>query len=511
MRLAGHIAGKDGRALAWPVAVWLLFLLVTAWLQLRLEWKPEVASLAAAADWMRTMRSAAILAGVISASATALLAGALVLEDRVVGCGAFWRTRPIAGGRMLAGKLLGAAVLLVGAPVVALVPGWLVAGFGWTELGRAVSGGLAGQAALVVPAMGLAVLTRNLGQHALAVLAATVLGVLGLFALPAMWPGAHEVPAALETQAVLILALVLGAALVSLLSQYTIRRRAVGWTIWGLALTAGVAVRLAWERDLTGEWRFAAATAVESRLPVTLRMGESLGGGRVRCCIETDGGPRELAAPVGGRGVWKETGGSPAAVEFTVGEGWGQAAARRVAGLAPSEGPVEWEMVLRPAGGRSGAADSKPGDFSGRVEFARMRGTVLYELPVQPGAVASRGGTRTRVVGWAKGATETLLVEERDAIETGLGVRMRPGRVDRFLFVHRASGTVRQVKALGQVAAGSHGLVHNVLALTPAPAGLDTQEGWTLLRVRLEPAGWFAREFASLPRVAGEKAREGGS
>jgi hypothetical protein len=512
MRLAGHIARKDVRALAWPVAVWLMFLLVTAWLQLRLEWQPELASPAAAADWMRTVRSVAILAGVIGASATALLAGALVLEDRVAGRRAFWLTRPIAGRHMLAGKLLGAAILLVGAPVVALVPGWLVAGFGGIELGRAVLGGLAGQAALALLAMGLAVLTANLGQHALAVLAATVLGELGLFALPAMWPGAREVPAALESQAVLILALVAGAALVSLLSQYTTRRRAIGWCAWGLALVAVVAVRLGWERDLTGGWRFEAPTAAESRLSVTPRMTEVLSGGRVRCRVAVDGGPREFAAPVGGHGVWKKAGGAPAAVDFTLSEGWGQAAARRVAGLASSGGPVEWELVLRPAGGGSGAADSQPGDFSGRVEFARMRGTVLYELPVQPGAVARRGGTRTRVVGWAKGAAETLLVEERDAIETGLGVRMRPGRVDRFLLVHRASGTVRQATALGQVAAGWHGLVHNVLALTPAPApaGLATREGWTLVRVRFEPAGWFTREFDRLPLVAGETVREGG-
>jgi hypothetical protein len=74
---------------------------------------------------------------IFDAALTLLLAALLVQEDGVVGTPAFWRTRPIAGGRLLAAKISGAFLLLVVPAVLVAVPWWLWCGFGPGQIAMA--------------------------------------------------------------------------------------------------------------------------------------------------------------------------------------------------------------------------------------------------------------------------------------------------------------------------------------------------------------------------------------
>lgn len=515
MKLIWHVVRKDLRRLAWPAAGWLAFQVAAALGVASASWSPETVDATGAADWMRTLRTVVMLAGWVELSVAVLLAGVLVLEDHAVGSDVFWRTRPIGARRLLGAKLLSAALVLVVAPVAVLVPVWLGAGFSGGELGRAALSTLAVNAWVALMAMGVAGLTANLGQHAFAVLVLSSLALLAVIVLPELVLSEGTKVEALEAQAWLIGALVILAAVAALWWQYFIRRTAVGWGIWVAAFAGIAAVRLGWTWDMTGAGRWRAPSSAEQGVPLTLegaaKSSEFGRGSPLRVAMRAGGGDGEFMAPVAGSGNVRGGERSWATVDFSRGEGWGRDAVRRLAGVASDPGRITWELMVQQ---RHEWADGGPAAalrFSGQLEFARWRGGVLYELPVRPGATAQRGGERTRLVGHLEGSLGVLVVEERGVPIPGVGVVSRLQRAELFLLVHRASGAVRDVKAVGQLGAALHSLNRNMLTLTPEPAGDLGVDGWTLVKVRLEPVEWWMRDLADAPVHPMAGAREGGS
>ena len=98
---------------------------------------------------------------------TWLIAGALVLEDPLVGAQAAWRTRPISAGRLLAAKVIGALLWLWGPSVMFCLPWWWVSGFGVGDVVQAMAFGCVTTLAVIAPSFFVASLVDSMGRYVL--------------------------------------------------------------------------------------------------------------------------------------------------------------------------------------------------------------------------------------------------------------------------------------------------------------------------------------------------------
>jgi hypothetical protein len=133
MNLTWHIVKKDLRALRWPLALWTLLIAAKLGLGVAMLTGEGGASV----DWFPTLDNISMLLAGLQGMSFILVA-ALIQEDLLVGTSAFWVTRPISGGRLLAAKLLGIGLIFGVLPVLVNLPWWLGCGYGWHEIGWAV-------------------------------------------------------------------------------------------------------------------------------------------------------------------------------------------------------------------------------------------------------------------------------------------------------------------------------------------------------------------------------------
>jgi hypothetical protein len=284
MRLIWHMVRKDLRTLRFAAV--LLAVAVATKLAVGFWMLRDPASAQRTLfDQILVMANVAIgLEMAVTWIATALL----VRSDTPIGTTAFWMSRPISGGRLLAAKLFAAGVVFAGVPVLVTLPWWLMNGFGLREVWLAALETALWQTLVVVPAMGVAVLTRRLKVF----LAISVLAWGGLAAY-VTWSGGvaggvtwdqlarartvAEIANAGQGLAYTRLALVVGAAVLGAFflaaHQYLTRRwgRSAGF---GAGLVAGIAgVALSWPWDLSG-WTFPEALSLVGR-DVKVSLGEA--------------------------------------------------------------------------------------------------------------------------------------------------------------------------------------------------------------------------------------------
>lgn len=132
MTLLWHIARKDARRLAIPLAVWAV--LITAH-QAAVWWLPQLPQDdRLRLQWMElfTKMLFALRLGI-----GYVLAAGIVMEDPAAGTNVFWKSLPVSGTRMFAAKALGCAVVLVIVPLLLGAPWWLLAGEtgpGWATM-----------------------------------------------------------------------------------------------------------------------------------------------------------------------------------------------------------------------------------------------------------------------------------------------------------------------------------------------------------------------------------------
>ncbi len=222
MKLAWHIVKKDFRRLWGPLALWTLLLIA----------KGEVGVSALASEggeervfYFSLCENTLVVLEVI---VNLLLVAALVQEDVVVGTGMFWATRPISGGRLLAAKLLGAALMFGVLPVVVAVRWWMVCGYGPPEMARAALAIADAQLVTVGVALLLAVMTKNINEFLGWAMGLAVGGVLWFLWLAPRWSWLRsEVSWGVsETREVLVFVLMgIGAATV-IAHQFLTRRLA---------------------------------------------------------------------------------------------------------------------------------------------------------------------------------------------------------------------------------------------------------------------------------------------
>ncbi len=490
MNLVWHIAKKDLRRMALPVAGWCAFIAATT-IGFRLIHPPSGDALMAEVEvWTRLMGIWTQLIVGVKIVITYLLAGALVLEDALPGTAGFWQTRPIAGARLLAAKLLASLLLFVIAPLVVLTPLWLANGFSVSEIVASAWWFALGQCVVLAVSFAMASLSCNLAQFLFATLGLGFACVL-CSAYFTTAPFIKEVAPAVRRARGLILQIGLVPAAVAVFAhQFLTRRSARSWVLVGIALAAGFAVRLA------GPWD---VTPVAPSVPPTAAIDVAPQLTKPRDTDNIHYTPSLSAATPWNQagfyvptGAWRDDGEPALKLAF----GW-QTAARRMLGFDRSKEPIRWRLncTLPIASFTPENAPTWHGQLS--VWFAVPR--VLGEMPLREGATFVAGSTRTRILGFAKTGEviDKVFVEVCEAKPgEGDGIRalLRPnfGSFEEYFCINRARHEAVPLglwNVMGGVAMHSFLVTCKQLTVSGAETGRDS----TLAVVRFERVGEFAQ------------------
>ena len=503
MNLTWHIVKKDLRRMGPTAAVWLALVVAVALIVRLTEIPNEVALSGDVHTWMNTMR---LLQGCLAGASgvlALLLVAQLVQEDGLISTEEMWLTRPIGPGRMLAAKLLGAALMLIAAPLAVMGPIWLASGFSVAELAAATVSMAVAQSAMMVFAVSMAAMARDLAQFVFGLVGLTLLVVMRV-ALPMERGVSVEV---MESRMVLLQGLVPVVVVVAGGLQYFFRRTQWARVVLGGGLAVVVAASLVWpwgnlagRVGIWGGWPRGSADSVAH--PVKIERIVVQADANAPKTIFWQTGPLaaadEFVLPVNG-GV--ELGGAQVvAVRASVepGRWWGEMAAKRMLGLAPNTGPVTTAMELRihaqPEwnGSEAGVA------MTGEIRLMRAKARVMGEWPWRVGASARVGSSFTRIVSIRErneGAHGTIQIEERDALPGGLLTVWSQGRGDGavrrdyFALVNRRLGIFQTLRVVENGAMQSNGLLLAERSLeydVPTGAGDDWARDAVIVKVRFD-------------------------
>ena len=464
MRLAWHIAKKDLRRLALPAAGWLV-LVVAPVLVLGFSSPAIDAHAPSQIDgWTRVYGIWLQLIGAMQWMIGYLLAGALVLEDPLVDTNSFWMTRPVANARLLGAKLLAAFVLLVAAPIAALLPIWLANGFGAADVARAAVENVARFGASALCAMMVASLARNLAQFLLlsVVIAGAALAVVFLPGQMAVRLSRHEV----------LLVAAVPVAVIVLVHQFLTRRVARS----GVILAAAVAIAAA------------IPTATSARLGAASgpRAGAPKPGDRADDIVSAPAFTQHQANSVPslyGRTTWRADGfvapvyarGSDGAFLMRGAEMWARGAALRALGFQRTEERLHWQLA-RIAWSPHAREVHR---LAGGLEAWAVRTRLLGEMPLRVGAGLRHDATQVRIIRLLshEDRLHNIYLEERGpeadatrgwARNGSLRQAGRARHVDCYVLVGRTANEAQAALAaeIGQVA--THSIVLRFLDVSVA-------------------------------------------
>ena len=521
--LTWHIVKKDIRQTAPAVATWLALVVASALVVRLVEMPVEVAMGGEVKSWLNGMRvvvgSLAGAGGVLGV----LLVAQLVQEDSLVGTEATWRTRPIGRGRLLAAKLLGAAVMFIVAPVVVLTPIWLASGFSTRELAEAVGSVAAAQGAMIVLAGSVAAMTRDLGYF--------VVGLVGLALLLAVrmaFPLDGSLAADVIVSRLVILTVFgVGVVVVAGGIQFLMGRTRWAWTMMMGGLVAVVAASVVWP------WgNFAGFPGVTSRWPVSqapvaysLRV-EKIGGSAEAGATKTlylQTGPvaavDEFVVPWTGSVSRDGRGGLTVRGAIEPGRRWGEAAAKRLLGLVPNVGPLTTAMELRQITPVDRGGFDAGGVMTVGVRLARVKARVVGEWPWRAGASGWSGSSFTRVVHVEQRRGEPsgeVRIEERDALRGGLLTVWSQGRGDGaerrdcFVLVNRRLGIFQILRVVENGAMRSNGLLLAERTLeydVPVGGAEDWARDAVIAKVRFEVVERWTKSLTGEVAVVVEEAK----
>ena len=271
MKLIWHIFRKDLRRLRLPLALWGAVIVM----QYLAQERPLGAPGGDGAH--RDGISPVLLLWVLHLVAAWLIVPQLIHDDPLIGDQAAWRVRPISGGRLLAAKLFGMAVMLWLWPSLLTVPWWIEFGFGPGEIVRSVAVNMLGMAAFTGVALLVAVLTENFARFlAWSLVLAAAAGLGGLLIVAGM-PANTDGPvgaSVLMTRASLACGIVLATAAVVMPMQFLRRRTGLARGLTAAAALVAALVVQAWPWSAA---QMLAKTRLKSfALPtVTARVGEA--------------------------------------------------------------------------------------------------------------------------------------------------------------------------------------------------------------------------------------------
>lgn len=189
MNLIWHIVWKDLQRLRVPATLWVLVIAMKLGLGFRLlrgiGGFRAFDRIASAGNWLIGIE---MLAGF-------LLVAAVLHEDVVVGSSAFWMTRPISNGRMLAAKTFVLGIIFGVLPFLATLPWWLTCGYGVREILLAAAETWLWQGLVVLLAFPLVTLTGEFSRFLLwsfAVMVALSVMAMIIIAGSGSWPDSEQ-------------------------------------------------------------------------------------------------------------------------------------------------------------------------------------------------------------------------------------------------------------------------------------------------------------------------------
>jgi len=189
MNLTWHIVKKDLRRLRWPLAGWGTLLLLRIGLGVRLKYgaAPDPVLVERLQNFNNLFLTFQLVVAYV-------LVSVLIHEEPLLGAGAFWRVRPISGGRLLRAKLLGLVAFGL-VPEVVSLPWWLTNGLSLRDLAWASLETVGLHAVVILAALLVAVLTDGLPRFlawTLVLIAAT--GTFAAITLATTMPSKVKLP-----------------------------------------------------------------------------------------------------------------------------------------------------------------------------------------------------------------------------------------------------------------------------------------------------------------------------
>jgi hypothetical protein len=506
MSLVWHMAKKDLRRMALPVAFWLGFIVLTTGLfaGYSLDARGHAASSIDAGLRLMTVWARLIVAGQLFIGY--LLAGSLVLEDPLIGTETFWKTRPIANARLLAAKAAASVLLFVIAPVAALAPVWLASGFGFKEAALAGREFALWQCLFTLFAVTIASLARGLPGFLFSSLAFLLAGVFSSVVIGTSVMS-RGLPAPLHASRVVLfgeaMALVMAGVLVH---QFLTGRAFRSWSIITIALAAACVIGTAWTGDvLRGPAAALAGQRLAERpddqaagivLPYSFTKHSRNGNELPNLIIQAPWSPDGFYAP--------------ARVTFTDGRqtfvpasNWGNVAGLRALGFDRDSSAISWQLTARGWHPREGTVDGPR--FEGAVEVWRAQVRVMGELPLRVGADFASGASRTRVAALERteGRLDAIFLEEHDPSpewkeRMRIAQNVTPGPtvdfVDRYFLINRATERAQPL-SLGENGLASMNSIQ-VRYRRLSVAGSEDWNGAALAKVRIERERSFERPIA---------------
>jgi hypothetical protein len=404
------------------------------------------------------------------------LAVQIVQGDRLVGTTAFWLTRPVARGSLLASKLALAIAFVVAVPVLVDVAVILRYGLPWTDaMGAAAEGALL-RTGILLPLMALAAVTADLATFVVSGIAA----LFSAFALEALVQSLRLAPSksndVAETITVLVVTMVGVGALAAFAHQVFTRRtrRSVLTLVGSVALM--LAVVNAWERPILSVPDSLEPGWIDpSRVSVTLRpmAPEHLNGvlhqqrpWQIPAAHAIAGStPNVVLLPFGFRTTATLPDGTADRSEGIFQTGWDARAAgvrfvrkdqvERLLGgiqLLDAQEAVTEKSLIRPIASFTQAAYAKltasdaVGQASGlagaRLDVDTIVGALAYEpcapVPLRPGARGRCGDRRFTLLS-AEFMDGACVVVIRDVV-AGFGIDLRRRSGVAYVLVNKASG-----------------------------------------------------------------------
>jgi hypothetical protein len=446
MKLTWHIVLKDLRRLRLPLFIWFLLMVGQLCFYAVISGRIGQADLV----WMERMRQGPflLLRGLMDPVMVFVLAGWLGYEDPLAARDAFWVTRPISGGRLLAAKLIAAGLMFGLLPVLVNLPWWLACSLHPHEIFWAAVLTAAPLLAVAVVGLSWTALTDGFPRYVLWSLVS--FGVAGALEKAMALTFLINFPQAGRLLSAMTIAL-LGQVVVSLVvlcHQFFTRRlvRSVVMMAAGL-----VAVRV-----LGSFWSWDATT-----LFVTTAGPDQPGDERLHLTINAPAryAPRShfLSVPLTAEGlpdngfVWMRVRG-----EWS----WDGVVAWKASGNAggPREADVLRRMMRLPGDNLIPGMDiagmrlpkqfvermvHEPAVFRGEAEVYLYECTIAVELPLQEQKVRNENGSFSLSDIRQDGNTLTLDISERSTAITQRGLYLLTGRrsIGQFLLMNRKDGT----------------------------------------------------------------------
>jgi hypothetical protein len=459
MKRVLHIVAKDLRRLRGWVIGWLLALMIHVGIGVLLLQEEPTRN-----QWNGYGN---LLAGALALQAAIayLMTILLVQSDRVVGTDAFWMTRPVSGGRLMAAKLVAAGLVFVGGALLVYVPWWLFAGLGPREIAMAGVELLPPAAAVVLPAMLIGALTDSPGR---ALLWSLILAAVGVMTPMLYTVILNTASARAASDLVLYLMIGCGATLLAMAAAVAILYRTRRYTRWlaapavGLvvALLAGRFVPLVWRpANEPSEWRPERAAQVKvvyhdaySRPSAPPRNNvERWDNVWVRFTLQGTS-PDMILEGIGARQRWSWVGGAHAGREGRLGVlGYsGDVLLPGLQWLSPDLETIEWRLqqsrsrrlaprgteMSRPAEGPwlqanvplpasiADRLDREPARYTGNLWLMWRRPTVRNEVPLRSDA-------------WRRGVAQAMRLRSVDERDDTVVIRIVDTRAGSWLAAYR--------------------------------------------------------------------------